>query len=678
MIRSEIKDFITNIGGEQHGVTPPISLASPTEEGRVLRRGCYASVLNVDERAIDSRYIYLRLSDIVGLRSIRIGDALVSDRHFTGRILNVNIKEYLRVGENRLELTFESEEGEHRCPGLFGGAELLRFNGAAIDHVNVKQRFDGSGATLDISIDMLGSSENVRAVATLVSGAGHIFYSGLTRGRGSVTVKDPLYWWPKGMGVQNLYKLTVNLYGEMEIEDTLELRVGIRRLTARDDSVALGVGDASLLPMGAVYHSDSRIDPLLAKNRIAAFINSAARVGMSALLVGSHDQLPPEEVLDLCDAHGIAVIREIRSSTLESGNEELDSLARLAHHPSIALYNVIYDTGNANLIRERMARVAPDVALRIIDKPVVYPTVASLPSDRVTDSWLAPDERNLFSKKLEGECRDTVLDMLVLASERFPYAGGFADFAYTSSVCAAELIKERMERARLDRGAVLPIYDGLGDTEVGICHSGMDAYAVWRALHYYSARFFAPLCLIPKHLGGGRVEFYISNERRQSFVGRLEYRIADSKNNTIHQGSEQCVIERATAKLVMEKDFGEFVAGHEQEYYLEYSLRDPMGVFSQGTMLFVPEKHFAFADPQIKADIAGSDRRFSVLLTASAFAKAVELSFSDADAVFFDNYIDLTSSSPVKISFTLTGESRTAYQLLSSLRIRSIYDTKRD
>ena len=102
-----------------------------------------------------------------------------------------------------------------------------------------------------------------------------------------------------------------------------------------------------------------------------------------------------------------------------------------------------------------------------------------------------------------------------------------------------------------------------------------------------------------------------------------------------------------------------------------------MGKFSAGTMLFVPEKHFAFLDPKIKAEVVGSDRRFSILLSAEAYAKAVEIKFSDTDAVFFDNYVDLTDSVPVKISFTLMGESKTASELNSTLHIMSIYDVKR-
>lgn len=673
MAKGEIKQFKLKIGEESYECTVPFSLVS-ARGSRAVSGVAEAHVL-VDERIRNNRHIYLRLYDVVGLSLVRVGGRIVYDTHFTGRVLNIPIKDKLTLGDNAIELSFADEGGAMRA-GLFGKAELLKFNNSAIDSVSVSQSVSGNVCTLNISVDMLGGNDNVRAVATLVSSAGHVFYGGLTRGKGTITVKDPLMWWPKGMGVQNLYKLTVNLYGDLEIEDTAELKVGIRDLSVSDGAALVTVGGATFIPMGAVYVNESREDPYLSKNREAAFINSAARAGFNTLVIGDGDTLPTDNFFDLCDAHGIAVVREIYSSRLESSSE-LDLLARVAHHPSMAVYQIIYDTGNAKAMKDRLTRVAPGVAVRVVDKAPAYPAQPQLPSERVISGWLAPDERNLFSEKLEREGRDTVLKMLSSASERYPYAGSFSDFAYVSSLSAAEKIKSAMVEARLSRGGSMAVYGALGSTRAGICSAGLDSMATWRALHYYAAKFFAPIILAPKLCGGGRVEFYVSNERRQSFVGNIEYRIADNENKTVFAGSEQCVAERSAAKLVLIRDFSDIISGHEREYYLEYYLKDPMGVYSQGTALFVPEKYFKFLPPEFEAHISGSDRRFSITLSAKSFAKGVELSFEDADAVFYDNYVDITASSPVKISFTLTGAADTAEHLKRALRVRCIEDVKR-
>ena len=673
MAKSEIKQFKLKIGEDSYECTVPFSLAGA--RGSRALSGVAEATVSVDERIKNNKHIYLRLTDVQGLCSVRIGGRSVYDSEFSGRVLNVPVKDALTLGNNTVELYFSDKGGAIRA-GLFGKAELLKFDNSAIDRVSVSQSVSGNSCTLDISVDMLGGNDNVRAVATLVSSAGHVFYGGLTRGKGRITVKDALMWWPKGMGVQNLYKLTVNLYGELEIEDTEELRVGIRSITAADESCLLTVGGATLLPMGAVYTAESREDPILSKNREAAYINSAARAGFNALVIKDGDCLPTEGVLDLCDAHGIAVIREISSSRLEE-SDELDVLARVAHHPSVALYQIIHDKGNAKALKERLARVAPDVAVRILDNAPSYPSHPQLPSEKVISGWLSEKERNLFSEKVEKEGRETLLKMLESASERYPYAGGFSDFGYISALTAAEKIKEKIVDARLERGSSMAVYSSLGGQREGVISAGLDSRATWCALQYYATKFFAPIIISAKHLGGGRVEFYISNERRQSFVGTVEYRIADNRNKTLFVGSEQCVAERSVARLVTSRDFGDIISGHEREYYLEYYLRDPLGVYSRETMLFVPEKYFNFLPPEIEAAVTGSDRRFGITLTAKSFAKGVELLFEDVDAVFYDNYVDVTTSAPIKIACTMTGGADTAEHLKRVLKIRCIEDIKK-
>ena len=284
MIKQQIREFNMTQGDAERLCTTPFSLCS--FDGSELSSASFFAVFSVPKKASNFKYTYLRITDAVGLRKVEIDGEVVYDGCFSGRVLNLNVKDKIHEGgENKVTLLFSQIDGYHLCAGLFGNMELIRFNGAVIDRVEVCQGFDGSSATIGISLDMLGNSDYVRAVATLVSSSGQIFYGGITRGKGTITVKDPLYWWPKDMGVQNLYKLTINLYGESEIEDTAELKVGIRKVGATDGRMTFDILGASFLPMGAVYTPERRCDPELSKTRETAFLNSAARVGINALVI---------------------------------------------------------------------------------------------------------------------------------------------------------------------------------------------------------------------------------------------------------------------------------------------------------------------------------------------------------------------------------------------------------
>ena len=64
-----------------------------------------------------------------------------------------------------------------------------------------------------------------------------------------------------------------------------------------------------------------------------------------------------------------------------------------------------------------------------------------------------------------------------------------------------------------------------------------------------------------------------------------------------------------------------------------------------------------------------------IIVSASAFAKYVEIDFKEADVVLSDNYVDVTSTAPVTV-FSKTSYS--AAELRDQLQIQSVYNIGRD
>ena len=145
MVRSEITSFNLICGEVARACTPPFSLCSA--EGAELPSGSFSAVFTLAPTAQDFKYEYIRLTDLVGLTEVRLSGEVIHSTPFTGRVLNLNIKDKVKQGENTLELVFSQTAGSHLCAGLFGKAELLMFSGAVIDRVGVKQSFEGGFAT---------------------------------------------------------------------------------------------------------------------------------------------------------------------------------------------------------------------------------------------------------------------------------------------------------------------------------------------------------------------------------------------------------------------------------------------------------------------------------------------------------------------------------------------------
>ena len=253
MVRREIYNFEMKIEDKSFTCRVPFSvgsvLSAAGEGDRAISSTVsFESVIHVDEAALAMKNFYFRLGGINRPCEIFIGDKMVCRADGATPIYNLNASGLLSAGENILSVRFDPDTvGDIRYAGISIPVQILRFSAAIIDRVNLTQKHDDSGVTLGISLDLIGDAGSVRAVATLVSSSGQIYYAGLTGGKGSILVRDPLYWWPKGLGVQNLCRLTVNLYGESDIEDTAEMRIGLRSVKNMDTGAVLTVNNAELL-----------------------------------------------------------------------------------------------------------------------------------------------------------------------------------------------------------------------------------------------------------------------------------------------------------------------------------------------------------------------------------------------------------------------------------------------
>ncbi len=675
MIKREICEYSVRVnGGEASVRRAPFSVYSALAEGglsegeieKISGEATFSAQLGAVPHGEES--VFVRVFDIPAGAEVRLNGESLLCASVARREATLNVSSALSAEKNTLEITVRGNIPE---AGVFRPAELIKTAYAVIDGIFVTERHEEGKTVLGIRVDTLGASDSVRAVATLVSGAGQIYYGGLTGGKGSITVNDPLYWWPRGLGVQNLYKLTVNLYGEMEIEDTREIRLGLRNLTTAKsaDGSLLEVNGVSFVPMGATYHTPKRHRPELSDKVLEAEIATAARSGLNTLVIPADSAFPDERFFELCDAYGIVAVRECADIDGEAA-----LLSYSSYHPSVGIVDIVGAGDSIDVAAEKLHEINSGFEFSSEERMVEYFGARSLPTYKTIISSVSPGQRNLFSEEVEAGADGDVTDLLSAVKSEYLYPSSLSDFAYATQLVSADLAAERIASARRSRGeGGRAVISTLSDGERLVSDSLLDSHYRPKAAAYKASGLFSPVAVFAQ-AEGLTACFTASNESRKPFIGVLEYRIADKYNRTVHRAEESCVIESSQSKRLFTRDLSEWVSGHEREYYLEYSLREGSLAVSGGTLLFTPAKRFDFADPKITAHIAGADRRFTVTLSAAAYARYVELDFENTDAIFHENYIDITTCSPIKISFTVTTSVTTAEHLMSELKIRSVYD----
>ena len=731
MVRQEIKCFRMD-HGDYKGLecTAPCSLysvllgnkciADPTVSdnaaslGKYSDRGCtFYADFEVTPLILSMKNVILRFHGLDTLCRVEINGQTVGETDNMHLTYDFDVKTKLNVGNNELRLVFSApkesdqlrkayytfgSEGTPRLPdmGIFRKIEIVAFNHKIISNVKIRQTHSENSVRLDMSIDTYGHDEASRAVATLTSPAGNVYFCGFVGGEGSITVTDPNLWWPNGIGMQNLYRLNVNLYSDSQIEDTYEMSVGLRTF-----SLAMGAGTPTLLingspmlAMGGEYMPEDILTSRLSEEKTRALLEDAKKANFNSIFIHGMGYYPEKYFFDACDELGLAVFMHLpvkESFTASSPDlrdevkkEIYDNITRVTQHPSLAV--VIGNAGVMGLFDEGeaddFAKSLSDFdGMNVVDltgeccEHLAYVGHTSLPTYKSITRFAEPERRNLGSLvfELHGADTSTVADMLSRAFGLYPYANGMNELSYVMGLSSAELSMQEVDALRRSKDRPLGIVmRRMNDSWPSLSPSAIDYYGGKKPLHYYERDFFAPV-RISAVRNGTRVKFIVSNDMRQDYVGVFTYQIMNGKNQPVFRDSFP-IRARASSNLeVHNADIGSVISGHETEYYLLYSVADKCNEVSKSTLLFTNIKRFEFLKPNYSVDISGTGMEYVLTVSSDCFVKGVEITFSDEDVQIDKNYFDITGRSPIRIR--LSAKRMTSIEKLKRvMNIRAVRD----
>ena len=95
---------------------------------------------------------------------------------------------------------------------------------------------------------------------------------------------------------------------------------------------------------------------------------------------------------------------------------------------------------------------------------------------------------------------------------------------------------------------------------------------------------------------------------------------------------------------------------------------------SRQTANFAPIKHVSLSDPFVTAKLHNEGGQLLIDLTSQSLALLVEVSFTDADVVFSDNYFNIPAGRTVRVTCPLPA-GWTLEQAQKAFHLRSVYDS---
>ena len=305
----------------------------------------------------------------------------------------------------------------------------------------------------------------------------------------------------------------------------------------------------------------------------------------------------------------------------------------------------------------------------------------SFPCKKTIESFTLPEDRNIFSYVMEKHQRNGSANgkIMTYLAQTFLYPGTFDHLLYASQLMQMEAIRYGVEHWRRNRGRCMgAIYWQLNDCWPVTSWASIDYFGRWKALHYASKRFFAPVLLSCEEEGAlsqlpnlnaeplapieKSIRLNVSNETREAVTARVVWSLRDPMARVLASGEDVITVDALSARWLPKHDFPD---ADLYGSYAAYELWMGGERVSGGTALFCAPKHFRFADPQLHLTV----EQDAVTVTASAYARSVEIVCEDGDVLLEDNYFDLNAESRrVRI---LRGEG-------SVFTVRSVYDIGRE
>ncbi|MEO6590023.1 MAG: glycoside hydrolase family 2 protein [Pyrinomonadaceae bacterium] len=249
----------------------------------------------------------------------------------------------------------------------------------------------------------------------------------------------------------------------------------------------------------------------------------------------------------------------------------------------------------------------------------------------------------------------------------------FESFLYVSQVLQAQGIKIGAEHFR----RIMPrnmgsLYWQANDCWQVASWSAMDYFGRWKALMYYTKRFYSPVLISP-HIDDGKMNFYVVNDFPEAKQTELTWRLIDLNGKELKSETKNFTVEPLKGKAYASISVEVLLNGADaKNVVLIAELKADGKIVSTNNYYFKPFKEMAFEKPNIKTEIIANAHGFVIKISSDKLAKAVYLS-GFTEGFFADNYFDLIPGKFLEVEYK-TADKISVDEFRQKLKIISLYD----
>jgi len=646
----------------------------------------YSRSFNAPAALLSHDRALLRCEGLDTFATITLNGAPVGRADNMFRVWEFDVKPLLKAGRNTIEVRFDStipyinkKQAERPLPGwsapheiagrayvrkepcnygwdwgpvlitcgIWRPISIVAFDTARLTGARILQNHDTPG---QVALAVTPEVERVNdaALSTKVS----VRFQGETVAEAvaavgkpaSLVVRDPHLWWPNTLGDQPLYDVVVELKdGEGRALDTLTKRIGLRTLLLDrhpdqwGESFQFVVNGAPFFAKGGNWIPADAFATAMTRERYRALLQSVKDANMNMLRVWGGGVYEHDDFYDLCDEMGICVWQDFMfaCSTYPTFDDAFmanvraeaeDTVRRLRHHPSIALW-----CGNNELEQGLVGpawtartmswedygklfdRLLPEVTGALDPQRSYWPAsphtpigdranfndptcgdahlwdvwhgrkpfewyrtcehrfnsefgFQSFPEPKTVYGYTEPQDRNVTTWVMELHQRsgigNTVIMQYMLDWFRLP--ASFDMTLWLSQILQGMAMKYAVEhwRRAMPRG-MGTLYWQINDCWPVASWSSIDYHGRWKALHYMARRFNQPVLISAvEDATTGKVEIHLTNDLRTPSAGQIGWRLTDAAGKLLARGRQPASIAPLATALIHTLDLSRYVATH--------------------------------------------------------------------------------------------------------------------
>jgi beta-mannosidase len=359
----------------------------------------YKTQFFITQSEYQNEHVDINFDGLDTYAKVYVNDSLILTANNMFRTWNLEVKRFLKIGNNQLKIVFESavNRGEaeakklpYELPGnekvftrkaqyhygwdwgprfvtcgIYKAIQLHFWNQAKINHVQfIQEKLTKELAQIQFKVEVNCSQKglyNFGIYNSKISFDLPLFkdtFIELQKGINTVLlnakIKNPELWWTHNLGKQNLYDYTIVLESGSKKIDLKDVIFGLRTIELVQEKDSLGksflfkLNGIPVFMKGANYIPEDNFLPRVPFSKTKQLINDAKAANMNMLRVWGGGEYASDYFYQLCNENGILVWQDFMfacamypgdSAFLENVNAEVnDQIIRLRNHPSLAIW----------------------------------------------------------------------------------------------------------------------------------------------------------------------------------------------------------------------------------------------------------------------------------------------------------------------------------------------------